>query len=90
MLATSREPLGIAGETAWRVPSLSVSDSLTNLSMEHVAGYDAVRLFVQRATAADPAFSLTERNAPAVGRLCRRLDGIPLALEQVAADWGWR
>jgi predicted ATPase/DNA-binding SARP family transcriptional activator len=71
VLATSREPLGIAGERIWRVPSLS--------------GDDGMALFCQRAREAAPDFMLTPVNAPAVEQICRRLDGIPLAIELAAA-----
>jgi non-specific serine/threonine protein kinase len=71
ILATSREPLGVAGERIWPVPP--------------IAPDDAVRLFAERAAAADPAFTLTDDNAPAVAEICRRLDRIPLAIELAAA-----
>ncbi|MCA1843194.1 MAG: AfsR/SARP family transcriptional regulator, partial [Actinobacteria bacterium] len=71
VLATSRESLGVAGERIWRVPSLSEDDG--------------VALLCQRAREAAPAFALTPANAPAVGQICRRLDGIPLAIELAAA-----
>jgi predicted ATPase/DNA-binding NarL/FixJ family response regulator len=88
VLATSREPLGIAGETAWRVTSLTLPgedqpaapDALPS-SLLHS---EAVRLFVERALAAWPDFALTAANAAPVVRVCRRLDGIPLALELAA------
>ena len=88
VLATSREALGIAGETAWRVPSLSLPaprDAEPPLPPEALTRYEAVRLFVDRAVAAQPAFRVTAQNAPAVVQVCRRLDGIPLALELAAA-----
>jgi len=87
VLVTSREALGIAGETTWVVPSLSVppQPSPANDRLAHVAPYEAVRLFVERAAAALPAFILTDENAAAVAHICRRLDGIPLALELAAA-----
>ena len=75
VLATSREPLSIEGETIYRVPSLSVA----------VAESEAVRLFAERARSASPAFALTDRTAPLVGQICARLDGIPLAIELAAA-----
>lgn len=82
ILATSREGLGIGGETAWRIPSLSLPDtepaSATALT-------DAVRLFVERARAMAPDFELTPATTPAVTRICHRLDGIPLAIELAAA-----
>ena len=85
ILATSREPLNIGGEATFRVPSLSLPDLEATLSAEHVMRYEAVRLFVDRARIAQPVFALTSRNAAAVARVCRRLDGIPLAIELAAA-----
>jgi predicted ATPase/DNA-binding SARP family transcriptional activator len=79
ILATSREPLSVAGEHRFPVPPLDLpedgADAATN---------PAVQLFVARATAADPAFRLTSENTGAVVELCRRLDGLPLALELAA------
>jgi non-specific serine/threonine protein kinase len=85
ILATSREPLGIAGEVAWRVPSLAVPDSNRSRTLAEVVQSPAVQLFVERAVAVQPHFILTERNSAAVVRICQRLDGIPLALELAAA-----
>src|SRR4030095_4499014 len=85
ILATSREGLGINGETIWQVPSLSVPGLLEGGSAEKLAKYDATRLFVERATAVDPAFRVTGSNASEVARVCHRLDGIPLAIELAAA-----
>ena len=85
VLATSREPLGITGETGWLVPSLSVPDLYHPRTPESLARYEAVRLFIERAAAVAPSFTLTDRNAAAVGRVCRHLDGIPLAIELAAA-----
>lgn len=85
ILATGREALGIAGETAWRVPSLALPESPAVASLEQLRRYEAVRLFVDRARAALPCFALTERNGPAVAEVCRRLDGMPLAIELAAA-----
>src|SRR5919112_4951934 len=85
ILATSREPLRIAGEAIGMVPSLSLPDPLRLPPAGELARYEAVRLFVERAGAADAGFALTEQNAPAVARLCRKLDGIPLAIELAAA-----
>jgi len=90
ILATSREPLGIDGETAWRVPSLALPevDSLEGVGTGGAGALGecpSVRLFVERARASRPHFSLTGVHAPAVARICRRLDGIPLALELAAA-----
>jgi predicted ATPase len=85
VLTTSREPIGIGGEVAWRVPSLAVPEADSAPTPEQVSMSPAVQLFVQRATAAQPRFALTARNASAVAQICRRLDGIPLALELAAA-----
>lgn len=85
ILATSRETLGVAGETVWRVPSLPVPDTGEALTAQQLIGRPAVRLFVERAAAAKPGFALTERNARSVARICRELDGIPLAIELAAA-----
>jgi non-specific serine/threonine protein kinase len=85
ILATSREALGIAGETAWRVPSLSLPDLGRLGGASDPMQYEALRLFVHRAAEAQPAFALTDRNAPAVARICYHLDGIPLAIELAAA-----
>ena len=84
ILASSREALGIAGEVAWSVPSLSLPGSESPPTFAQAMQYEAVRLFVERATAAQPAFALTEQNVQVVVRICRRLDGIPLALELAA------
>jgi len=93
VLATSREPLGVAGETTLQVPSLTMPPC-EPASASHPAGEDrldvsrqpeAVRLFVERARAAAPGFALTGRNLAAVETICRRLDGIPLAIELAAA-----
>src|SRR5215469_8592617 len=72
ILATSREPVGVAGEAMWRVPSLPLAD-------------EAVELFTDRAQRARPGFAVTEENAEAVAEICRRLDGMPLAIELAAA-----
>jgi predicted ATPase len=72
ILATSREPLMVAGEVTWQVPSLSLAD-------------EAVELFTDRARRARPDFTVTDRNAGAVTEICRRLDGMPLAIELAAA-----
>jgi predicted ATPase/DNA-binding CsgD family transcriptional regulator len=85
VLATSREALGITGEIAWRVPSLPVPDAHELPPFAELEQNPAVRLFVERAAAVQPHFVLTERNAPVVAQVCKRLDGIPLALELAAA-----
>jgi predicted ATPase/class 3 adenylate cyclase len=85
ILSSSREALGIAGETAYRVPSLPLPEAGHAPDVSVLARNDCVRLFVERATAAAPAFHLTAANAPAIAQIGRRLDGIPLALELAAA-----
>ena len=81
VLATSREPLGIDGERVYRVPSLSLPGDVD--VADEVAGSDAVRLFADRAK--DSGFALDRESGPLVATICRRLDGIPLALELAAA-----
>jgi len=83
IIATSREALGIPGETVFRVPPLSVPASV--VTAESLLASEAGRLFVERATKAEPRFRLSDGNAPAIAQICRRLDGIPLALELAAA-----
>jgi predicted ATPase/DNA-binding CsgD family transcriptional regulator len=87
VLATSREPLNCAGETTWLVPSLGVPPDTggDRLSLDHLTQYEAVRLFIERARAVLPGFTVTEQNAPALAEICVRLDGIPLAIELAAA-----
>lgn len=85
ILATSRESLGIAGETAYRVPSLPFPKEQQLHDLEVLAKNDCVRLFVDRAVAAYPSFHLQEKSAAAIAVICRRLDGIPLAIELAAA-----
>ena len=84
MLVTSRQALGFMGEVAWRVPSLSVPDLERLPPFEQLPLYDAVRLFTERASASRPDFLLTAENAAAVIQICRRLDGMPLAIELAA------
>jgi len=86
ILASSRQSLGIAGETAYRMPPLGVpAESDGALGAVASARFAAIALFVERAQASDQRFALTEENAPIVADICRRLDGIPLALELAAA-----
>lgn len=86
ILATSREFLGVPGETARRVASLSIPSSGARLTPDGVGQSEAVQLFVGRVQAIQPDFTLTDATAPAVAEICRRLDGIPLALELAAAS----
>jgi non-specific serine/threonine protein kinase len=90
LLATSREPLQCEGEVLWRVPSLSVPEggSSRGWPLQELVQYEAVRLFVDRATAADPRFAVTAENAAETAEICWRLDGIPLAIELAAARVG--
>jgi predicted ATPase/class 3 adenylate cyclase len=87
LLATSREALGIAGETAYRVASLSLppQDFTSLQDLGSLTQYEAVRLFIDRALAVQPDFRVTNANATALAQICLRLDGIPLALELAAA-----
>lgn len=85
ILATSREALGIGGETAYRVPSLPLPDPRHLHDLDVLEQNDCVHLFIDRAMAAQPSFRLKEKNAFAIADICRRLDGIPLALELAAA-----
>jgi len=103
VLATSRQPLGLTGEVAWRVPSLSVPVSsdgapgaatwarapsaarAANERLRALLASEAGRLFLERARGARPTFNPTESDAAAVGEICRRVDGIPLAIELAAA-----
>jgi predicted ATPase/DNA-binding SARP family transcriptional activator len=84
LLATSREPLGIDGEVIYRVPPLAVPSPEVS-DAASIAGEDAVRLFLDRARAHQPNLQVDDSNASTIASLCRRLDGIPLALELVAA-----
>jgi predicted ATPase/DNA-binding SARP family transcriptional activator len=86
ILATSREPLGLEGEQQFPVPPLALPARLPDAGLEEVLASDAVRLFVDRARAANPGFSVAVRDAAALAGVCRRLDGLPLALE-LAAPW---
>ncbi len=85
ILASSREALGIAGELAWHVPSLTVPDVKHLPPLEQLAQYEAVKLFVERAVFASSKFTVIDANALAVAQVCHRLDGIPLAIELAAA-----
>jgi len=85
VLATSREPLGLAGETVCRVPSLRLPPPSAERDPGELGRVECVQLFLLRAREARSGFQLTEANAAAVAEICRRLDGIPLALELAAA-----
>jgi predicted ATPase/DNA-binding SARP family transcriptional activator len=85
ILATSREPLNLTSETVWVVPPLALSDDQHPATFEQLAQIEAIQLFVARAAATLPDFKLNEANASTVEQICRRLDGIPLAIELAAA-----
>ncbi|CAN5277689.1 hypothetical protein BH20VER2_BH20VER2_16150 [soil metagenome] len=90
ILASSREPLGIAGEIGWPLQPLSLPDHWREITsgpdaIERLTQFEAVRLFIDRATMARPAFRLTNENVHLVAQICWRLDGIPLAIELAAA-----
>ena len=83
IIATSREPLRVRGETVWRVPPLDLPPD--GARDAELAAHEAVRLFAARAAGARPGFRLTSDNTASVARLCRTLDGIPLGIELSAA-----
>jgi len=85
VLATSREPLGVPGEVTYSVETLDLPPPNASAEAESIGRYDAVRLFVDRAATASPGFALTDAAAPVVASLCRRLDGLPLAIELAAS-----
>jgi len=85
ILATSRESLSIGGERVFRLPSLAVPPANEMTTARTASSYGAITLFADRALAADGRFSITDENAPFVAEICRRLDGIPLAIELAAA-----
>ena len=88
VMATSRATLGVAGEVDWVVPPLTLPDADGHTSVESLMRYEALRLFVDRARLRLLDFELTQENAEAVARVCRKLDGIPLAIELAAARMG--
>jgi predicted ATPase len=87
VLATSREPLRIAGEQLYRLPSLSVPSpqEASRLTATEAVDHSAILLFIERAQAIDHGFKLSDNTAPIVADICRRLDGLPLAIELAAA-----
>ncbi len=85
VMATSREALGVPGEATYAVPSLALPAALDDVDLEAVAASEAVRLFIERAVSTQPTFRLDGFTAAPVLEICRRLDGIPLALELAAA-----
>src|SRR6266540_2255176 len=85
VLASSREALGVKGELSYSVPSLSLPDPRHLPVIEQLSQYEAVRLFIDRASLVSPHFDVDKDNAPAIAQICYRLDGIPLAIELAAA-----
>jgi predicted ATPase/DNA-binding SARP family transcriptional activator len=88
VLSTSRTALRVPGEVLWRVPPLSLPEPDPSSSGADVLQSEAVRLFVERACCREPGFTITAANAEAVVEICRRLDGLPLAIELAAARVG--
>jgi predicted ATPase len=85
ILASSREPLGIRGEVAYRVPSLNTPNPENLPPLDQLEKEDSIRLFIERAATAKPGFTLTNVNAFSLAQICYRLDGIPLAIELAAS-----
>ena len=85
VLVTSRVVLHLQGEHDYEVPTLTLPSAVDRLAPEHLGRYEGIRLFMQRAQAADTRFTITTENSPAVVELCLQLDGLPLAIELAAA-----
>jgi predicted ATPase len=85
IIVTSREPLGLAGEAVYPVPPLTAPAADEPYTGDAIAQFEACRLFAERCIAAQPSFRVTDANVQAIAQICRRLDGIPLALELAAA-----
>jgi len=85
LLATSREPLGVSGETVWTLPPMPVPSVDLEPDPDRLGGIESMSLFIDRARLADQEFSLSADNADACAEICRRLDGVPLAIELAAA-----
>ncbi|MBV9851285.1 MAG: tetratricopeptide repeat protein, partial [Armatimonadetes bacterium] len=85
ILATSREPLRVAGEQVYPVPGLSLPDTRRPTTPQTLSEVESVRLFVERTRLVRPDFAVMDANAPAVAQVCWRLDGLPLAIEMAAA-----
>ena len=88
MLATSREPLAVSGEVVWRLPPLTLPEPGRPDTPAELLRSESIRLFVDRAGAAQPGFALNARNAADVALICHSLDGVPLAIELAAASVG--
>jgi class 3 adenylate cyclase len=85
IVATSREALGVGGEQSYRIPSLALPPAGATPPLNELESCESIRLFLDRAVLAQPSFRLTTANAEPIARICRRLDGIPLAIELAAA-----
>jgi predicted ATPase/class 3 adenylate cyclase/DNA-binding CsgD family transcriptional regulator len=85
VLATSRQVLDVAGEVMWRLPSMGLPPDGSDTLVDALGTYDAIRLFCERAARSRPGFALESSNAVRIASICRRLDGIPLAIELAAA-----
>lgn len=84
-LVTSRVALGLRGTQEFPVPPMSLPDRKHLPALDRLTGYEAIRLFVERASALKPGFAINKDNAPAIVEICHRLDGLPLAIELAAA-----
>lgn len=85
ILATSREPLGVPGETVYEVQPLSLPDFSQPLNRPNVLHSETVQLFIERARSFQPSFKIDDQAAPVIARICHLLDGIPLAVELTSA-----
>lgn len=84
ILATSRQPLGIAGEVVWQVRPLSLPTEQSTRAIESLTQFESIRLFAERARSARPDMALTDQDASALAAICQQLDGMPLAIELAA------
>ncbi len=85
IIASSREQLHVAGEIVFAVPSLSMPESISDVSASQLSNYESARLFIDRAISVNPNFQITNDNAHVLAQLCYDLDGIPLAIELAAS-----
>ncbi len=85
IITTSREALGVQGEQSYRIPSLALPRDGDAADIERLKEIESVRLFIDRAILAQPSFAVSQSNAESIAQICRRLDGIPLAIELAAA-----
>jgi predicted ATPase len=85
IIVTSRASLRLRAERELPVPPLATPPSKQDVELSHLSQYSAVQLFIQRAQASNPNFSVTNKNAPAIAEICHRLEGLPLAIELASA-----